>query len=210
MAIVSSQEPQELVLDLNSIIAAESYTNLHSNKPFQTFLSFWGDWDGSNRPSGQGHSLVAAVLIENVARQCRLLQTLLKSDKSVKIDSALLHEIEKLPETNKRFSNLLNEITNLTHQLEKRFRGILPFNLKPGKIRRMGMRLHIAQDPLTSLWHHNDRLERKMLDLRKQRKDTLEYYFSLNKKIRKTLYLSLPAIQKNITNRELALEVCLY
>ncbi|MFA6598277.1 MAG: aminotransferase class I/II-fold pyridoxal phosphate-dependent enzyme [Ignavibacteriaceae bacterium] len=210
VAIVSGQEPQELVLDLNSIIAAENYTGLHSDKPFQTFLSFWGDWDGSNRPSGQGHSLVAAVLIENVARQCRLLQTLLKSDKSVKIDSALLHEIEKLPETNKRFSNLLNEISSLTHQLEKRFRGILPFNLKPGKIRRMGMRLHVAQDPLTSLWHHNDRLERKMLELRKQRKDTLEYYFSLNKKIRKALYVSLPSIQKNLSNQELALEVCLY
>jgi len=210
VAIVSSEETRELVLDLNSVIAAENFSAMHSDKPFQTFLSFWGDWDGSNRPSGQGHSLVAAVLIENVARQCRLLQTVLKSDKSVKIDSALLHEIEKLPETNKRFSNLLNEISNLTHQLEKRFRGILPFNLKPGKIRRMGMRLHLAKDPLTSLWHHNDRLERKMLDLRKQRKDTLEYYFSLNKKIRKALYLSLPAIQKNISNRELALEVCLY
>lgn len=210
VAIVSSQEPQELILDLNSIIAAENYTNLHSEKPFQTFLSFWGDWDGSNRPSGQGHSLVAAVLIENVARQCRLLQTLLKTDRSIKIDLMLLHEIEKLPETNKRFSNLLNEISELTHQLEKRFRGILPFNLKPGKIRRMGMRLHVAQDPLTSLWHHNDRLERKMLDFRKQRRDALEYYFSLNKKIRKALHGSLPSIQKNINNKELALEACLY
>jgi aspartate/methionine/tyrosine aminotransferase len=210
VSIVSNQEPQELVLDLNSIIAAENYTNLHSNSPFQTFLSFWGDWDGSNRPSGQGHSLVAAVLIENVARQCRLLQTLLRCDKSVKIDSALLNEIEKLPETNKRFSNLLDEITNLTHQLEKRYRGILPFNVKPGKIRRMGMQLHIAKDPLTSLWRHNDRLERKMLALRIQRKDTLEYYFSLNKNIRKALHLSIPSIQKNINNRELALEACLY
>jgi aspartate/methionine/tyrosine aminotransferase len=210
VAIVSNQEPQELVLDLNSIIAAENYTAINSDKPFQTFLSFWGDWDGSNRPSGQGHSLVAAVLIENVARQCRLLQTLLACDKSVKIDSALLNEIEKLPENNKRFSNLLNEITNLTHQLEKRYRGILPFNIKPGKIRRFGMQLHIARDPLTSLWHHNDRLERKMFDLRIQRKNTLEYYFSLNKKIRKALYSALPSIQKNISNRELALEACLY
>ena len=210
VAIVSSQEPQELVLDLISIITAENYSNLHSNKPFQTFLSFWGDWDGSNRPSGQGHSLVAAVLIENVARQGRLLQSLLKSDKSFKIDSSLLVEIEKLPETNKQFSNLLNEITSLTHQLEKRYRGILPFNVKPGKMRRMGMQLHIARDPLTSLWHHNDRLERKMLDLRKKRRDTLEYYFSLNKKIRKVLHQSLSSIQKNINNRELALEVCLY
>jgi hypothetical protein len=74
----------------------------------------------------------------------------------------------------------------------------------------MGMQLHVAKDPLTSLWHHNDRLERKMLDLRKKRKDTLEYYFSLNKKIRKILHQSLPSIQKNINNREFALEACQY
>ncbi|PIQ08831.1 MAG: hypothetical protein COW71_09730 [Ignavibacteriales bacterium CG18_big_fil_WC_8_21_14_2_50_31_20] len=210
VAIVSNQEPQELVLDLNTMIAVENYTNLYSDKPFKTFLSFWGDWDGSNRPSGQGHSLVAAVLIENVARQCKLIQTLLKVDKSVIIELALLQEIEKLPETNKRFSNLLIKISDLTHQLEKRFKGILPFNLKPGKIRQIGMKLHITQDSLTSLWHHNDRLERKMLELRKQRKDTLEYYFSLNKKIRKALFVSLPIIQRNINNRELALEVVLF
>ncbi len=210
VAIISNQEPQELVLDLDTMIAVENYTYLHSNKPFKTFLSFWGDWDGSNRPSGQGHSLVAAVLIENVARQSELIQTLLKVDKSVKIEPSLLQEIEKLPETNKRFSNLLNEISDLTHQLEKRYKGILPFNLKPSKIRQIGMKLHIAQDSLTSLWHHNDRLERKMLELRKQRKDTLEYYFSLNKKNRKALYLSIPAIQKNINNRELALVAILF
>jgi len=134
----------------------------------------------------------------------------LKVDKSVKIDYALLQEIEKLKDTNKRFSNLLSKISDLTHQLEKRFKGILPFNLKPSKIRQIGMKLHITQDSLTSLWHHNDRLERRMLELRKQRKDTLEYYFSLNKKIRKALYLTLPAIKKNINNRELALEVGLF
>jgi aspartate/methionine/tyrosine aminotransferase len=210
VAIISNQEPQELVLDLDSIIAAENYINLHSDKSYQTFLSFWGDWDGSNRPSGQGHSLVAAVLIENVARQGRLLQSLVKCDKSIKIDSVLINEIMKLHETNEQFSKLLNEITSLTHQLEKRYRGILPFNVKPGKIRRLGMQLRIARDPLTSLWHHNDRLERKMLALRKQRKDTLEYYFSLNKKLRKVLHQSIPLIQQNINNRELAIEACLF
>ena len=210
VAIVSSEEPVELLIDLKSFIAAENYTKLYSKHSFQVFHSFWGDWDGSNRPSGQGHSLVASVVIENIARQSKLLRLLLKSESSIKIDSVLLNDIEMFPETNARFSKLLSEITILTHQLEKRYRGILPFNLKPGKFRQFGMKLHIAQDPLTSLWHHNDRLERKMLELRIQRRKTLEYYFSLNKRIRKTLHSLLPTIEKNIGNKELLLEACLY
>ncbi|MEK6552199.1 MAG: aminotransferase class I/II-fold pyridoxal phosphate-dependent enzyme, partial [Bacteroidota bacterium] len=57
IAIVSSEEPVELLIDLKSFIAAENYTKLYSDHSFQVFHSFWGDWDGSNRPSGQGHSL---------------------------------------------------------------------------------------------------------------------------------------------------------
>ncbi|KAF0153035.1 MAG: hypothetical protein FD143_475 [Ignavibacteria bacterium] len=210
VAIVSNEESEELVLDLNSVIAAENYSQLYSKQPIETFLSFWGDWDGSNRPSGQGHRLVAAVLIENVARQSKLIQLLHKYDKSIKIDPTLISEIEKLPKNNNRFTELFNEINSLTHQLEKRYRGILPFNVKAGKFRRVGMKLHIAQDPLTRLWHHNDRTERKMLDLRKQRRETLEYYFSLNKQIRKTLHRLIPAIQKNISNPELLIEAGTY
>lgn len=210
VAIVSNEESEELILDLNSIITAENYSQLYSEQPYETFLSFWGDWDGSNRPSGQGHRLVAAVLIENVARQAKIVQLLHKYDKSIKIEPALLSEIEKLPKNNNRFTELFNEINSLTHQLEKRYRGILPFNVKAGRIRRVGMKLHIAQDPLTRLWHHNDRTERKMLDLRKQRRETLEYYFSLNKQIRKTLHGLIPAIQKNLTNNELLVEAGTY
>lgn len=217
VAIISSEEPQELILDLNSMIAAENYLMLHmssdrqvSNQTFKTFLSFWGDWDGSNRPSGQGHSLVAAVIIENVMRQARIIQSIMKCDKSAKIDPVLINEIEKLPQNNKRFSDLLNEITLLTHQLEKRYRGTLPFNVEPSRIRKLGMKLHIAKDPLTRLWQHNDRLERKMLDLRAKRRDTLEYYFSLNKQLRKVLHSLIPVIQKNILNKELFIEAGMY
>jgi aspartate/methionine/tyrosine aminotransferase len=210
VAIVSAEEPEELLLDLNSIITAENFSLLHSDFHFQSFLSFWGDWDGSARPSGQGHSLVAAVLIENVDRQSRLLRTLLATDKSVKIDSALLTEIERLPYSRVNFTNLLTQITQLTHQLEKRYRGTLPFNLKPGRIRQVGMKLKLAQDPLTSLWHHNDRLERRMIELRIQRKNAIEYFFSLNKKLRKTLNSQLSSFQKNIKDRELVTEACLY
>ncbi|MEW6653168.1 MAG: pyridoxal phosphate-dependent aminotransferase [Bacteroidota bacterium] len=210
VAIVSNEESEELILDLNSVVAAENYFQLYSDKPFETFLSFWGDWDGSNRPSGQGHRLVASVLMENVARQAKIVRLLHKHDKSIKIEPAVINEIEKLPKNNNRFTELLNEINSLTHQLEKRYRGILPFNVKAGSFRKVGMKLHIAQDPLTRLWHHNDRTERKMLELRQHRRETLEYYFSLNKQIRKTLFELIPAIQKNISHPDLLIEAGSY
>ena len=46
IAIVSSEEPVELLIDLKSFIAAENYTKLYSDHSFQVFHSFWGDWDG--------------------------------------------------------------------------------------------------------------------------------------------------------------------
>lgn len=210
VAIVSNEEPQELILDLNSMIAVEDYLKLHSDYQFETFLSFWGDWDGSNRPSGQGHSLVAAVLIENVVRQANIVRTLLRVQRNIKINQKLLMEIEKLPISNKKFSALLYKITLLTHQLEKRFRGILPVNVEPGRVRQLGMKLHLAKDPLTWLWQHNDRLERKMLELRQRRKETLEYYFSLNKQLRKTIHSLIPQIIENLSNRDLLLEISTY
>lgn len=208
--ILSSEEPREVILDLDTQIAVENYFYLYTDYDFKTFLSFWGDWDGSNRPSGQGHSLVAGVLIENVVRQAKIIELILKYEKTVDIDPALIEEIEKLPQNNKRFTDLLNEITLLTHQLEKRYRGLLPFNIEISRIRKLGMKLHIAQDPITRMWKHNDRLERKMLELRHKRRLTLEYYFSLNKQLRKTLHALIPVIQRNISNPELFIEAGMY
>ncbi|MGK9475547.1 aminotransferase class I/II-fold pyridoxal phosphate-dependent enzyme [Melioribacter sp. OK-6-Me] len=210
VAIVSSEEPQELILDLKTIISAENFISLYSDYQFETFLSFWGDWDGSNRPSGQGHSLVAFVLIENIVRQARILEMLIGNNHSLELDEYLIKELEKLPQRNDRFTALLNQITQLTHQLEKRYRGTLPFNLQPSKLRKLGMKLHIAQDPVTRLWHHNDRLERKMLDLRIRRRNTLEYYFDLNKRLRKTLHGHIPEIMKNLSDKRLLLEILMY
>jgi aspartate/methionine/tyrosine aminotransferase len=208
--INSSEESDELILDLDTYIQAEEYAVLTTGKEFPVFLSFWGDWDGSNRPSGQAHRLVATTLIENVSRLSRLLSTLVQVERNVRADPLLLAEVEKVPENNRRFARLLNDITILTHQLEKRYRGILPFNVKPGRVRNLGMKLHLARDPLTLLWYHNDRLERKMLDLRRQRRETLEHYFALNRQLRKQLSALIPAISRHLDNRELLLEACLY
>jgi aspartate/methionine/tyrosine aminotransferase len=208
--ILSNEEPQELILDLRTMIDAEIFTELYSDSPIETFISFWGDWDGSNRPSGQGHSLVAFVLIENIILQARIIRMLSDIDKSVKIDPELLREIESLQRNNRKFSDLINKISHVTHQLEQRYRGILPFNLKPGKMRKLGMKLHLARDPLLKMWYHNDRLERIMLDLRRDRRKAFEYYFSLNKRLRKTLYESIPVITSNISHTGLLLETGLF
>ncbi|RPI04777.1 MAG: aminotransferase class I/II-fold pyridoxal phosphate-dependent enzyme [Ignavibacteriae bacterium] len=210
VAINSSEESNELILDLDSLIDGENYAALFGQEDLRTFISFWGDWDGSNRPSGQGHRLVATTLIENVSRLARLLSRLVQAEKGISLDPKLLLEMERVPENNLRFSRLLNDITILTQQLEKRYRGILPFNVKPGKVRNFGMKLHLARDPLTLLWYHNDRLERKMLALRRRRWETMEHYFALNKQMRKQLRTLLPVIQQHLDNRELVVEASLY
>ena len=210
VAINSSEESDELILDLRTMIAAENTALLRNGEAEAQIMSFWGDWDGSNRPSGQGHRLVASTLIENVNHLARMLSVLLSADRSVRIEPELAAEVRTLAERNRRFTKLLNDITDLTHQLEKRYRGILPFSVRPGVVRNVGMKLRLARDPLTLLWQHNDRLERKMVDLRIQRRETLEYYFALNKKLRKRLFGLIPAIQQNISNDVVLRDASLY
>ncbi|MCK5088318.1 MAG: hypothetical protein KAQ90_12390, partial [Melioribacteraceae bacterium] len=87
---------------------------------------------------------------------------------------------------------------------------ILPFNIEAGKFRRAAVKLKIAKDPLTTLWQHNDNLEKRMMELRNRRRDKLEYYFALNKKLRKTLHSLLPIIKDNYKNQELILRAGSY
>lgn len=210
VAITSRGEGDELLLDLKAVVAAEDFVRFHSASETTAFLSYWGDWDGSNRPSGQGHRLIATVLVDNVARLGRLLRMLLKANPGLKVDPHLMEEVGRLPDTTRRFGALFDEITDLTHQLERRYRGVLPFNLAPGLARKLGMKLHLARDPVVSLWEHNDRLERRMLDLRARRRQTLEYYFALNKTLRKTLRAHLGEFSKHTRNVEFALAAAGY
>ncbi len=200
VAITSSEEADEICLDLDTHIAAELYGVLHGTASTRAFLSFWGDWDGSNRPSGQGHRLVGAVLLRNVGRMSGLLRMLAERNPSVAIPADLRTELERLPHNSEHFLRLQNDITALTHQLERRYKGILPFQARVGRLRSIGMALHLARDPVTSLWYHNDRLEQKMLALRADRRRALEYYFALNKKLRKTLHGLLPAFRDHLSD----------
>jgi aspartate/methionine/tyrosine aminotransferase len=210
VAINSQQEADEILLDLNTLIAGEEFAELFSNTTLDPFLSFWSDWDGSNRPSGQGHRLVAAVVMENVRRMNRILSILQRVAPTASVNPELKSELDMLPQHNQRFTSLLNEITTLTHQLEQRYRGILPFSVETTAWQRLTTQLHLRRDPARVLWQHNDRYERKMLELRQQRRATLEFYFSLNKALRKQLYALIPIILNNRGSEPLMHEVLGY
>ncbi|MBI1937662.1 MAG: aminotransferase class I/II-fold pyridoxal phosphate-dependent enzyme [Ignavibacteriales bacterium] len=210
VAINSAKEGEELVCDLRSIIGAEQFSSLYSKEPNQTLLSFWGDWDGSNRPSGQGHRLVAAALIENVNSLSGIIKSILSIDKSVHVDPLLIDEINQLGSTNKNFWDLLNHITSLTNQLEKRYKSVLPFNVESNRWRKLGMKLGVAQDPIIKLWQHNDSLEQKMFEMRSERRKKLEYYFRFNKDLRKALNSLIPFILKHSSHPKLMLKAGFY
>ena len=210
VAINSQDEADEILLDLNTQIAGEKHAELFTDTTLSPFLSFWSDWDGSNRPSGQGHRLIAAVVIENVRSLSRILGLLRQADPHVDVDPELLSELRALPQQNQRFTQLLNNITLLTHQLEQRYRGILPFAATDTSLQRLATRWHLRRNPVQILLRHNDRYEQRMLELRQERHTMLEYYFALNKKLRKQLHALIPAIQANRTSEPLVREVVGY
>ncbi|MDW8279108.1 MAG: pyridoxal phosphate-dependent aminotransferase [Anaerolineales bacterium] len=194
ISINSELEAAEILTDFDSLTAAEAYTELFGESRLPVFLSFWSDWDGSNRPSGQGHRLAAAAVMENVRRMAEILTLLRRADPQAPIAPDLLAEIERLPEHSARFTQLLNEITQLTHQLEQRYRGFLPYSLNATPLERLAARLRLRRDPAEVLWQHNDRYEKKMLELRARRRVMLEDWFALNKRLRKQLHALIPRI----------------
>ncbi len=209
--ISSQQEGLEMVLDLDALTAAEDYAELFSpDATFPAFLSFWSDWDGSNRPSGQGHLLLAAIVMENVRRMAHILTRLRQVAPQSEISPSLLDELERLPERNQRFTRLLNDITLLTHQLEQRYRSILPFSMPAHPWQRLAARLHLRGDLNRQIWEHNDRYERRMLDLRRQRRAMLEDYLALNKRLRKQLYALIPVIRDHLDSDPLLRTVTRY
>jgi aspartate/methionine/tyrosine aminotransferase len=210
VSVNSRQEADEILLDLTALIAGEQGAELFTDTTLTPFLSFWSDWDGSNRPSGQGHQLVAAAVMENVRRMAHMVGLLRQVDPGVAVSPELLSELERLDQRNQRFKQLLNAITQLTHQLERRYRGILPYSLDATPLQRLAVRWHLRRDPAKVLWQHNDRYEQKMFELRQERRQMLEYYFALNKKLRKQLHALIPAIQMHRTSERLLREVVGY
>lgn len=210
VSITSQEESQEILLDLAALSAAEDFAELFTDFSLPGMLSFWSDWDGSNRPSGQGHRLIGFVVMENVRRMARILTILRQADPTVALPPELLLHINQLPEQNQRFSQLLNNITQLTHQLEQRYRTLLPYSMDATPLQQFATRLNLRRDPVKVLWQHNDRYERRMLELRQQRRMMLERYFALNKRLRKQLHALIPTILENRPSEELIREVVGY
>ncbi|MCX7609831.1 MAG: aminotransferase class I/II-fold pyridoxal phosphate-dependent enzyme [Anaerolineales bacterium] len=193
VSITSRQEGQEILLDMARLTEGEDYADLFGDAPFRPFLSFWSDWDGSSRPSGQGHLLAATIVMENVRRMSRILQRLHQTVPQAPIEPGLLEEIRKLPARNLEFNRLLDSITSLTHALEQRYRSILPLTVIPSNRRGRGLAFR-ARDEAERLLEHNDSAEQAMLKMRQERRRRLDEYFALNKRLRKQLYALIPTL----------------
>jgi len=74
--------------------------------------------------------------MENVRRLSRILNLLREADPDVEVEVDLLKELEGLPKREQRFTKVLNDITSLTHQLEQRYRGLLPFSIETNRRQR--------------------------------------------------------------------------
>ena len=208
--IRSIDETDELNTDLQVMIDSELWSDWRQESSHPVLLSFWGDWDGSTRPSGQGHRLAAAAVSENVNRLSNLIRILLEHEVPIDIPDELLDEINRLDDTEREFWELLNTITRLTNQLENRYQRVLPFGVEPSPLRKLGMKLGIARDPVAALWQHNDRLERRMLKLRSERREQLLNYFRLNRDLQHTVSENLEAISDALHLPEVALHTGLY
>jgi len=186
--INSEQEAYELIYDLKTLTQTELYFGTED----RTILSFWGDWDGSTRPSGTVRPTRDASQQAGQKQMAFLLEKLHKYDSTITIDAKLVGKINSLQKGIDKFWNLLNKITRFTNQLEKKYKSLLSRNLHSSRSRRLAVKLKLRRDPLAVLFSHNSRLEKTMLQLRQQRKNSLEYYFELNKSLRKKLYSLIP------------------
>jgi len=195
VAISSSKEAYELVLDIRAWQDAEARAQIIHGVESPVLLSFWSDWDGSSRPSGQGHRLAAAVLLYDVQRMAGLLKHARKIDPSYIPPEELWKKVQKLEDTTRKFWKLLNRITDLTVELAERYQSLMPYDLvNPSAFRKMLGKVGLSGDPVRKIWQHNDKLERQMRKLREERRYWLEYYFSLNKQLRKSIHDFIPRI----------------
>jgi len=193
--VTSKAEARELVCDLRTLVQTEDYLRFRYGEEEPLLLSFWGDWDGSTRPSGQGHRLSAAALLEDVQQLAALLRTATALGADLSVPAEVAEAVQRLEEHNRAFWRLLDDITDLTSQLEQRYLRVLPFDVRTSAFRRLGMKLRLARDPLAALWQHNDRLERRMLKLRRDRRASLEFYLKLDQSLREVLYRNLDRLE---------------
>ena len=205
VAVTSAEEATEAIVDLDSLIDVEDEARFSYGESFRTFLSYWGDWDGSSRPSGQGHYLVAGAVTENVTRMAALLRAPEVAEAVYRRAPELREEIAELPRKTAEFWTLMNDITLLTNQLEKRFRTSLPISAPISRWRRALRAVGVGGDPTLRLYEHNDRLERRMREMRGKRRASMERFFRLNKTLRKAIRSELAAARESFGDASSAL-----
>jgi len=179
--ISSRMEAQEAICDLEALHLAETFDEIFFGKSQGVILSLWGDWDGSTRPSGQGHTLVSGPLIANIRALTLLVNVLQKENHLTREEQKQLEEIGSIEERIENFQNILQKITLLTSRLEEKYRKTIPLEYSQGKTRQFLRKLGLLRDPLKSLWKHNDRNERRMQQYRKQRSSEIRQLFEINR-----------------------------
>ncbi|NOY78023.1 MAG: aminotransferase class I/II-fold pyridoxal phosphate-dependent enzyme [Calditrichaeota bacterium] len=179
--ISSQMEAQEAICDLEALHLAEIFNEIFFGHSPGVVLSLWGDWDGSTRPSGQGHTLVSGPLIANIRALTLLVHGLQKENRLTEEDLKQLEKIGSIEKRIENFQNILQKITGLTSRLEEKYRKTIPLEYSPGKIRQFLRKLGLLRDPLKSIWKHNDRNERRMQQYRKQRSSEIKQLFEINR-----------------------------
>lgn len=195
VAIKSAQEAEEAHLDLEILTLAEDYADYIFGESLPLLLALWGDWDGSRRPSGQGHNLVAGVLIANVRRLTGLLG-LLEQHGILTEPDPVWHELGDIEKKIKNFQDILRKITKLTTALEIRFRRNLQQAQTAGRLVKRLRKVGLARDPLKRMWKHNDRNERRMQEYRRQRSSEILRFFQINYQLNQLIKKLVPRLNQ--------------
>ncbi len=181
--ISSEREAEEAVCDLESIQLMETVRTLLYARREETVLSMWGDWDGSTRPSGQGHTLISGPLIANIRALARLVAEFERQALLSPEQRKALAELGSIEKRIQDFRQTLQKITRLTGILEKKYRKTIPLEYSASRLKRGLRKMGLLRDPLKTLWKHNDRNERRMQQYRRKRSFEIKQLFSVNRSL---------------------------
>ncbi len=178
--ISSEKEAEEAVCDLEAFQLMETVRALLFHQHEETVISLWGDWDGSTRPSGQGHTLISGPLIANIRALAQLITEFQNHRLLTSQEEQRLAQLGPIEKEIQKFLQTLQKITRLTSVLEKKYRKTIPLEYSASRFKRLLRKIGLLRDPLKSLWKHNDRNERRMLQFRRRRSEEIRHLFSIN------------------------------
>ncbi|MDZ7260729.1 MAG: aminotransferase class I/II-fold pyridoxal phosphate-dependent enzyme, partial [candidate division KSB1 bacterium] len=210
IAIRSAQEAEEAILDLDMLALVEDFSDYFYGTELSLTLSLWSDWDGTWRPSGQGHTLVAGALITNVLRLAELVKFLDQQKLLDEIDATVLTELGQIEKKIKKFLGILKKITELTTELEARYRKHVQPIARPNWLVRKLRKLGLARDPIQVMWKHSDRNERRMQAYRRERSSEILRFFKIDHQLRSFIQNLMPEIARNSHHPQLLERLATY